>query len=368
MFSTPSIPRAVPETSHEGKYIPYFPEYTRLEWLWRNIAVARTFLGAMRIIALSRATKKTLPFGASVEITDRCNAGCNYCYVYPKEWDQRKRIEGYLELSPAEHKVKDQEIYNTLDSLANKGMVLATLVGGEPILSSKVIQYAARKFPVVWVVSNGSVKFPKTPYSVTYGVSIDGPPEYHNKIRDPLGFFDKARYKNLNGMAAVIARNINESDRGAYAHVTLTKKSLDLFDETLEWLVRDILKLRGVLVSGAATKSTEDPNALGLADRQKMKSMIATAASKYGWELFPFNQPVVNSYLFDEKNIIKDPARCTVARRVSSIGFDGESVGKCVLRDETACETCICNLTGLMRGISASDKPSLMGLYRACFG
>lgn len=247
-------------------------------------------------------------------------------------------------------------------------MVLATLVGGEPTLSPRVIQYAAKIFPVVWVVTNGSAKFPKAARSVTYSVSIDGPPEHHNKTRDPMGFFDKHTYKGLKGMSAAIVRNINESDRGAYAHITLTKKSLEMFPETVDWMVSDVTKLRGIVVSGAATHTPEDPNTLTLMDRQKMKLMIEAAAEKYGWQLFPFNQPVVNNYLFDEKHLIKDASQCTVARRVTSLGFDGESVGKCILRDQSNCETCVCNLTGLMRGVSIADQPTLGGLYRACFG
>ncbi|MGF1602114.1 MAG: radical SAM protein [Thermosynechococcaceae cyanobacterium] len=348
--------------------MPYFPDYTTVEKVRRNVAIAKTIFGALKVVGRSRLTKKTLPFGASVEITDRCNAGCNYCYVYSKEWDQRQRIEGYLQLSPTEHKQKDQDVYKTLDSLCEQGMVLVTLVGGEPVLSSRIIQYAAQKFPVVWVVSNGSVKFPQTPHSVVYSVSIDGPPDYHNQIRDPLGFFSKARYKNLTGMAAVVARNINESARGAYAHITLTHQSLELFPDAIAWLVKDIAKLRGILVSGAATKSVDDPNTLTVLDRQTMKSMIASAAHQYGSSLFPFNQPTINRFLFDEPHIIKNPEQCSVARRVTSLDFKGQSVGKCVLRDETACETCICNLTGLMRGVAIADRPSLLGLYQSCFG
>ena len=355
-------------TIQQKTFTPYYPEYSFLGWVKRNFVVARTFLGALAIVYKSRRIKKSIPFGTSVEITDRCNAGCNYCYVYPSDWDQKKRVQGYLELGPKEHSEKDKEIFQTLDKLSKQGMVLATLVGGEPTLAPRVIQYAAKKFPVVWVVTNGSAKFPKAARSVTYSVSIDGPPEHHNKTRDPMGFFDKHTYKNLKGMSAAIVRNINESDRGAYAHITLTKKSLEMFPETVDWLVSDVTKLRGIVVSGAATHTPEDPNTLTLMDRQKMKLMIEAAAEKYGWQLFPFNQPVVNSYLFDEKHVIRDASQCTVARRVTSLGFDGKSVGKCILRDQSNCETCICNLTGLMRGVSIADKPSLGGLYRACFG
>lgn len=349
-------------------FVPYFPEYSVWGLIKRNIAVARTFLGAMAIVLISRVLKKSIPFGTSVEITDRCNAGCNYCYVYPSDWNQKQRVQGYLELAPKEHAEKDKEIFQTLDRLSKQGMVLATLVGGEPTLAPRVIQYAAQKFPVVWVVTNGSAKFPQAARSVTYSVSIDGPPDHHNRTRDPLGFFDKHVYKGLKGMAAAIVRNINESDRGAYAHITLTKNSLNLFADTVDWLVADVTKLRGIVVSGAATHTPEDPNTLTLADRQTIKQMIETAAAKYGWKLFPFNQPVVNRYLFDKQFVIKDASQCTVARRVTSLGFDGKSVGKCILRDQSNCETCVCNLTGLMRGVSVADRPSLGGLYQACFG
>ncbi|MGR3274779.1 radical SAM protein [Acaryochloris marina NIES-2412] len=356
------------QISHPSLFIPYQPKYSPLGWVKRNFIIARAFLGAITIVFKSRLQKQSLPFGASVEITDRCNAGCHYCYVYPSDWKQTQRVKGYLQLAPAEHKAKDQAIYQTLDQLSHQGMVLATLVGGEPTLAPRVIQYAGRKFPVVWVVTNGSGKFPKVPRSVVYSVSIDGPPDHHNQTRDPLGFFKNHTYQDLHGMAAAIVRNINESERGAYAHITLTKSSLDLFPETVEWLVTSVTKLRGIMVSGAATQSPAAPNTLTLADRQTMKEMIEAAAAQYGWDLFPFNQPAVNSYLFDAPFVIQNATQCTVARRVTSLGFDGQSVGKCILRDATDCQTCVCNLTGLMRGVATADRPSLKGLYQACLG
>jgi sulfatase maturation enzyme AslB (radical SAM superfamily) len=347
----------------------YHPPYTMLEKFERWYAVSRTIFGALKIIFTSRINKSRAAFGASVEITDRCNAGCNYCYVYPTDWDQDRRVAGYLQLSPNEHKKFQDLVYQSLDKLKRQGIVHVTLVGGEPLLASNVIYYAAKKFPVCWVVSNGSAKFPKNlPKSVVMSISIDGPPDLHNQSRDPKGFFSKYKYGNLTGLSAVIIQNINESKRGAFAHITLTRKSMNYFLETVDWLLRDVTKLRGIMVSGAATKSTLDPNTLTLSDRQLIKHMIHTAANKYGWELFPFNQPKVNDFLFDEQHIIQNSGHCSIANRVDSLGFDGNSVGKCVLRDDTACETCVCNLTGLMRGVKALDKPTLAGLYRSCFG
>lgn len=353
----------------KAPFAVYKPPYTMFEALERWLAVARTVVGALKIVYYSKQTNTRAAFGASVEITDRCNAGCNYCYVYPPDWDQTKRIEGYMQLPPLEHREAQEQVYQTLDQLKAKGIVHVTLVGGEPLLAPKVIYRAARMFPVCWVVSNGSAKFPRNmPRSVVMSVSIDGPPDFHNQSRDPKGFFSKQQYGDLTGLSAAVVRNINESERGAFAHITLTRKSMSYFLETVDWLLRDVKKLRGIMVSGAATKNTLDLNTLSPSDRQSIKEMINLAADKYGWDLFPFNQPKVNSFLFDEENIIYRSSQCSISNRVDSIGFDGKSVGKCVLRDDTECQTCVCNLTGLMRGVKSLDKPTLGGLYRSCFG
>ncbi|MBW4554150.1 MAG: radical SAM protein [Aphanocapsa sp. GSE-SYN-MK-11-07L] len=357
-------------TSRPHKFTVYQPVYRLGERLERYYAISRTVTGALKVILKSRIHR--LPhaaFGASIEITDRCNAGCNYCYVYPSEWTQTQRMAGYLNLSTHEHREQEKQVFATLARLHRQGIVHVTLIGGEPLLASKIIYKAAKLFPVVWVVTNGAAKHPvNLPRSVVMSVSIDGPPDLHNRTRDPSGFFAKQQYGYLTGMSAAIARNINESERGAFVHITLTQQSLSQFPATVDWLVTDLTKLRGIMVSGAATTSSDRSQALEIEDKQLIKQMIKDAADRYGWQLFPFNQPLVNSYLFDPEYVITNPAQCTVARRVDSIGFDGNIVGKCVLRDQTDCTTCACNLTGLMRAVSAQDKPSIAGLWRSCFG
>jgi len=99
-----------------------------------------------------------------------------------------------------------------------------------------------------------------------------------------------------------------------------------------------IKKLRGIVVSGATTKDKADPVTLSIGDRALLHQMIQNATAKYGWDLFPLNQPKVNYFLFDERNIIYDASSCKVSRRVESLNFNGDKVDKCVLRDETLCE------------------------------
>lgn len=345
-------------------FTPYKPPYSLEEMIERT----GTMLQATASVAFHLITKTQTKFGASVEVTDRCNAGCNYCYVYEPDWDQKKRMQGYLQLSPSEYKVKEKQVFATLEKLKKQGIVHVTVVGGDPALAPKAIQRAAEMFPVVWVVTNGAGKLPPLPRSAVVFVSIDGPPEFHNQSRDPLGFFAKNHYGNLTGMSAAIVRNINQSERGAYAHITLSKPTLDKFSDTVDWLVGDVKKLRGIAVSGTASKSKSDPFTFTLHDRQQFKQMIVDSAQRYGWDLFPFNQPITNNYLFDEEHIIDGPSSCSVAQRIESLDFDGNSVGKCVLRDETLCETCVCNITGLAKAIDHVDLRTISGVIQASFG
>ena len=139
-----------------------------------------------------------------------------------------------------------------METLKAEGIVHITLVGGEPALAPRAIQTAAALFPIVWVVTNGAVKLPPLPQSVSVFVSLDGTPDYHNRSRDPMGFFANHRYKKLTGMSAAIARNIDRSERGTYVHLTLAQPAIEQFPEAVDWLVGNLDKLRGIVVSGTS--------------------------------------------------------------------------------------------------------------------
>lgn len=346
------------------RFVPFQPPYTLTEKVSRvgTIAFATTTIASHLI----RGTRTQ--FAASVEITDRCNAGCHYCYVYQPDWNQQQRLQGYLQLPLDEHIQQEERVLRTLETLKAEGIVHVTLVGGEPALAPRAIQTAAALFPVVWVVTNGAVKLPPLPQSVSVFVSLDGTPDYHNRSRDPMGFFANHRYKSLTGMSAAIARNIDRSERGAYIHLTLAQPAIKQFAEAVDWLVGNLDKLRGIVVSGTTVKSKSDPVAYSVDDRQRLKQLIEMAAAKYGWDLFPFNQPTVNNFLFDEGNIISSPEECSVSKRVKSLNFEGESVGKCILRDDMDCETCMCNITGLARAIDRVDLSTISSVIIATFG
>ncbi|MEO0869532.1 MAG: radical SAM protein [Cyanobacteria bacterium J06642_11] len=342
---------------------PYSPTYSATEWLQRAFKLTEA---ATNLAIQSLGGEPNL--AASVEITDRCNAGCHYCYVYPREWDQKQRLEGYLNLPKDQRYQKESQVIQRLYRLKASGVVHVTLVGGEPSLAPNVIREAAELFPIVWVVTNGAAALPPLPHSVSVFVSMDGPPDFHNQSRDPMGFFENHRYGNSKGMSAAIARNINQSERGAYVHLTLPKDAIELFPDAVDWLVDTITKLRGVIISGTTGFSKSDPVAYSLSDRRRLKHLVEDSARKYGWKIFPFNQPVSNSFMFDAENVIENSSDCLVAQTVTSLDFDGKSTGKCILRDEAECQTCMCNITGMSRAIEKFDFDTISGVLRAFSG
>lgn len=344
-------------------FYPYQPSYSLFEGLERASVLAEG-LGRAVFQAVQGREKG---IAASVEITDRCNAGCHYCYVYPREWDQKQRLQGYLNLPKDQRNHKELQVIQRLHDLKESGVVHVALVGGEPSLAPNVVKVAADLFPIVWVVSNGAASLPKLSRSVSLFISMDGPPDFHNKSRDPMGFFDNHQYGQTKGMSAAIARNINLSERGAYVHLTLPKSAIALFPEAVDWLVNTITKLRGIVISGTTGNSKLDPIAYDLSDRRRLKELVETAAHEYGWQLFPFNQPTTNSFMFDEEHIIKDPSECLVAQTVKSLDFDGKPTGKCILR-EADCETCMCNITGMSRAVEKVDLNTIFGVLKAFSG
>ncbi|MBW4422019.1 MAG: radical SAM protein [Myxacorys californica WJT36-NPBG1] len=352
------------KSSSNHLFTPYSPDYSLREKLQRTA----TILHASAFAVTRLLQNKKIQFAASVEITDRCNAGCHYCYVYPQEWDQRQRLQGYLQLSKAEHSEKERQVFQTLDQLKQAGIIHVTLVGGEPALAPHIIQYAANLFPIIWVVTNGAARLPLLPRSVSAFVSLDGPPDHHNQSRDPMGFFANHHYEGNTGMAAAIARNINQSERGAFVHLTLTRPAVERFPEAVSWVVRTVTKLRGIIVSGTTAKTKDDPAAFTLEDRQRLKQLIEAAAQTYGWSLFPFNQPKANEFLFNAEHIIDTPSNCLVSQLTKTVDFDGRAVGKCVLRDEMDCQTCLCNMTALTQAIAQFDVKTIRGVSRANFG
>jgi MoaA/NifB/PqqE/SkfB family radical SAM enzyme len=81
------------------------------------------------------------------------------------------------------------------------------LVGGEPALRPDVLMLADKTFPLIYVITNGTIKIPEK-FSHRLFVSIDGLPKTNDSIRG-------------NGVFARVMKNYSE-DKRVIINMTLT--------------------------------------------------------------------------------------------------------------------------------------------------
>jgi MoaA/NifB/PqqE/SkfB family radical SAM enzyme len=128
-------------------------------------------------------------FIAEVDITDNCNLRCGHCYHFHGKDDFRKEE---LPLDVWERRFNE---------LHRAGIRLILLVGGEPALRKDVLMLAHSTFPLVHVITNGTIKIPKE-FNHRLYVSIDGCSKTNDSIRGK-GVFSRV-IRNYSGDKRVV--------------------------------------------------------------------------------------------------------------------------------------------------------------------
>lgn len=161
--------------------------------------------------------------------TMSCNLSCVHCYV-----PSSPNIKIKNELST-------EEIFKIIDFAHKKNVREIRLTGGEPLIRKDIIDiinYATSKGLFVSIETNGlliSEEFLqslKDPLKVSFGVSLDGPKEIHEKIRGK-GTFDKT----VNSIVLLKKYNIN------YTIITSVVDHSWILDNRLEEFANFLLHL-----------------------------------------------------------------------------------------------------------------------------
>ncbi|MBN1864353.1 MAG: SEL1-like repeat protein [Victivallales bacterium] len=132
-----------------------------------------------------------VPHTCEMDLTSRCNLRCSHCYTrqnpgrvpdeYPEvpaaEWERRMRL------------------------LHSRGIRRVLFVGGEPALRLDILDIADDIFPVLMVITNGTIRIPTSFRHILF-VSIDGDKDTNDAIRGE-GVFDKVM-ENYQGDPRVI--------------------------------------------------------------------------------------------------------------------------------------------------------------------
>ena len=113
------------------------------------------------------------PIAASFDIAANCNLRCQHCYLYEKE-HQKEEFNDDSFLEQVRQFRQEQP-----------GIIAATWVGGEPMWRKELLRKAVKLFPFNWVVTNGTVPIDGQWHNTAFFISIDGPKDIHNQIRQP---------------------------------------------------------------------------------------------------------------------------------------------------------------------------------------
>lgn len=135
-------------------------------------------------------------FAAEFDVTDRCNLCCLHCYNHFTDEPIREEIH-----------VETWE--KRFDDMYGSGVRLVQLMGGEPTLRMDVVELAIKKFPFVYISTNGLIRIPRE-WKVKIILSIDGTKEKNDRIRGK-GVFEKA-VNNYSGDNRVLINMVLNTD------------------------------------------------------------------------------------------------------------------------------------------------------------
>ena len=130
-----------------------------------------------------------IKYFAEFDVTDNCNLRCKHCYHFNGK---------------KEFKSKDEPLdvwRKRFNELHKAGVRFVIIVGGEPALRYDVLMLANEMFPVINVITNGTLKIPQE-FDHLLFVSIDGKKERNDSIRGD-GIFSKV-IENYSGDKRVI--------------------------------------------------------------------------------------------------------------------------------------------------------------------
>jgi MoaA/NifB/PqqE/SkfB family radical SAM enzyme len=122
---------------------------------------------------------------AMLNVTNRCNLTCAHCFVY---------TDGNPN-DPA-HDISDAELLAEVERVRNRHGLFGMLwMGGEPMLRWRLLEKGVKLFAKNVITTNGTVPLKDFGPSVTYVVSLDGPPDLNDPVRG-AGVYARVR-KNL---------------------------------------------------------------------------------------------------------------------------------------------------------------------------
>jgi radical SAM protein with 4Fe4S-binding SPASM domain len=140
-----------------------------------------------------------------IEITPKCNLRCKHCYVYSEE--NQKEME-----------IPTDKMKDVIVQAKKVGTEVVSLTGGEPFLREDIfdiLTYINSKNMATIILSNGTLidqeiaEKLSTLRNIYMAISLDGPKEAHESLRDVKGCFSKTLRGIKNLMSYGVPLRIN---------------------------------------------------------------------------------------------------------------------------------------------------------------
>lgn len=176
------------------------------------------------------------PLSVALELTYRCNLSCQMCYHHRAEINPITR-EVFQTLK--ERELSFDEIKKLIDDMADLGVKVLSLHGGEPLLKSdfdEIVLYAKQKGIILSMITNAlTITEEKAQFLMEniddLGVSIYGPPEIHDTISCAPGSFNRT----LNSLKLLLNCS-PDAARKITCYILITASNQDFLEEIFDIL------------------------------------------------------------------------------------------------------------------------------------
>lgn len=239
----------------------FFQDITRKLTMIRDRTLADYMRLVKRGLGLAFAYQEGDAISLSIDVTNVCNLECAGCYYYAKPYE-------HDQLSVTQWIERIREIKRQ-----HPGVIHCTWVGGEPLLRKDLVETGINEFDFNWIVTNGTVPLPDWRKKVVFWVSIDGPKEYHDRVRSrnrPSSMYERTR---TNVLAA--------TTQHICIHTVLNRESWRSTDELLkEWVGMNVIGIRFSLYT--PLPNDEDPLWIPWDEQKELVHTLLFLKARYG--------------------------------------------------------------------------------------
>jgi hypothetical protein len=282
-------------------------------------------------------------YNSSLEITARCNLNCPSCFF--TEHNTHRELN-------------DTEMLGFLDSLYHRGIVGSVILGGEPMLRPRVVQYACSRFPFTIVFTNGTLGYNGV-HPTLFFLSIDGPPDLNDRIRG-TGTTDRIRHH----------LETTTNPRPIIVHTTLYRSLLGN-ERALCEFVSELPRVQHIMLNCVTenwihSEESLDPELPTLEERKQLLHTFWTLKKEFPGLLL-VNKKTVDNMTPGSKEKLRwsSPNTCHTFGTHEGYNTDGSLRFQCPYTSKTDCTRCGCGGTVLYRATHSMHLPSLFEIAPA---